>query len=501
MSTAQPENAGAATPGPRILLYSDDVDAREQVRLAVGRRLRRGAPDIEWVEVATAAAVIAQAESGGLDLLILDGEADKVGGLGLARQLKDEIFRCPPTLVLTGRPQDAWLASWSNADAVVSRPLDPVELHGAVAATRRVVGRHPMTDAPTTTTSPTWPDLFATLAARQDLSTDQTSWAMSEIMSGAASTPKIAAFLLGAEDQGRVRRRAHRRWPTRCSRTPSASRSPAGPLDIVGTGGDRSHTVNISTMSALVIAGAGHHGRQARQPRRVVVVRLGRRARGARHPARPPAGPRRGARHRGRHHLLLRAGVPPVVPAHRRSAHASWASGRPSTSSVRSPTPPSRGPPRSASPRRGWHRSWPGCSPDAATSALVFRGEDGLDEIAPTGPTRIWEVRDGGVTGVGRSTGRPTSGSRGSRSSRCAGRRPTTTPTSRDGCSTAEHGSRARDRRAQRRSGARRGRHPAGHRGRHARRTPGRRQRARASGAGQRCGGGRAGAVAGGQRG
>ena len=134
MSTAQPENPGAATPGPRILLYSDDVEARAQVRLAVGRRLRRGAPDIEWVEVATAAAVIAQAESGGLDLLILDGEADKVGGLGLARQLKDEIFRCPPTLVLTGRPQDAWLASWSNADAVVSRPLDPVELHAAVAA-------------------------------------------------------------------------------------------------------------------------------------------------------------------------------------------------------------------------------------------------------------------------------------------------------------------------------------------------------------------------------
>ncbi|WP_456846149.1 hypothetical protein [Cellulomonas sp. P5_C6] len=132
-STAQPRPA-AATPGPRILLYSDDVDARAQVRLAVGRRLRRGAGDIEWVEVATAAAVIATTEGGGLDLLILDGEADKVGGLGLARQLKDEIFRCPPTLVLTGRPQDAWLASWSNADAVVSRPLDPVELHGAVAA-------------------------------------------------------------------------------------------------------------------------------------------------------------------------------------------------------------------------------------------------------------------------------------------------------------------------------------------------------------------------------
>src|SRR3954470_16339708 len=131
-STAHPDQAGA-TPGPRILLYSDDVDARAQVRLAVGRRLRRGAPDIEWVEVATAAAVIATTEAGGLDLVILDGEADKVGGLGLARQLKDEVFRCPPTLVLTGRPQDAWLASWSNADAVVSQPLDPIELQAAVA--------------------------------------------------------------------------------------------------------------------------------------------------------------------------------------------------------------------------------------------------------------------------------------------------------------------------------------------------------------------------------
>jgi DNA-binding response OmpR family regulator len=128
MSTAE------STSGPRILLYSDDVDAREQVRLGVGRRLTHGAPDIRWVEVATAAAVIASAEQGGLDLLILDGEADKVGGMGLARQLKDEVYRCPPVLVLTGRPQDAWLASWSNADSVVSRPLDPAVLHDAVVA-------------------------------------------------------------------------------------------------------------------------------------------------------------------------------------------------------------------------------------------------------------------------------------------------------------------------------------------------------------------------------
>jgi len=124
--------AAAPAEGPRILLYSDDVDTRAQVRLGVGRRLGRGAPDIRWSEVATPQAALEQAETGTYDLLVLDGEAAKVGGMALARQVKDEIFRCPPVLVLTGRPQDAWLAAWSDADAVVSQPLDPVELHDAV---------------------------------------------------------------------------------------------------------------------------------------------------------------------------------------------------------------------------------------------------------------------------------------------------------------------------------------------------------------------------------
>jgi DNA-binding response OmpR family regulator len=118
---------------PSILLYSDDVDTREQVRLAVGRRLGRGTPEIRWVEVATAAEVIRQTELGGFDLLVLDGEAGKVGGMGIARQLKDEIYECPPVLLLTGRDQDAWLASWSQADAVVSLPIDPVVLPRVVA--------------------------------------------------------------------------------------------------------------------------------------------------------------------------------------------------------------------------------------------------------------------------------------------------------------------------------------------------------------------------------
>lgn len=135
MSTVEPLDPHREEKGnaPRILLYSDDVDARQEVLLAVGRRLGRGAPDIEWVEVASPAAVITEASTGRYDLLVLDGEAAKTGGMGVSRQLKDEVYNCPPVLLLTGRPQDAWLASWSNADAVLSRPLDPEELQRAVA--------------------------------------------------------------------------------------------------------------------------------------------------------------------------------------------------------------------------------------------------------------------------------------------------------------------------------------------------------------------------------
>ena len=86
--------------------------------------------------------MIEAVEAGGLDLLILDGESAKLGGMGLCRQLKSEVLGCPPVLVLTGRPQDGWLATWSMADAAVAHPLDPIALADAVAdLARRVAGR------------------------------------------------------------------------------------------------------------------------------------------------------------------------------------------------------------------------------------------------------------------------------------------------------------------------------------------------------------------------
>ncbi len=117
----------------KVLLYSDDVDTREQVKLAIGRRPGPGLPLVDWLECATEPAVIAALDSGEIEVAVLDGEATPAGGMGIARQAKDEIFNCPPILVLTGRVQDNWLAAWSRADAAVAHPLDPFVLAEAVA--------------------------------------------------------------------------------------------------------------------------------------------------------------------------------------------------------------------------------------------------------------------------------------------------------------------------------------------------------------------------------
>jgi DNA-binding response OmpR family regulator len=135
-SAADPTSSGA-THRLSILLYSDDIATRDAVRVAVGRRPARDVEVTSWRECATGPAVIEAVENGAFDLLVLDGEASPTGGLGLCRQLKDEIFNCPPILVLTGRPQDGWLAAWSQADQAVPHPLDPIAVAGAVAGLGR----------------------------------------------------------------------------------------------------------------------------------------------------------------------------------------------------------------------------------------------------------------------------------------------------------------------------------------------------------------------------
>jgi len=127
-----------ARTGPlRVLVYSDDVNTRQQVILALGRRPHPDLPEVEYVEVATEPVVLLNMDAGGIDLAVLDGEAVPAGGLGIAKQLKDELPDCPPVIVLTGRPQDAWLATWSRAEAAVPHPLDPIQLAETAAALLR----------------------------------------------------------------------------------------------------------------------------------------------------------------------------------------------------------------------------------------------------------------------------------------------------------------------------------------------------------------------------
>lgn len=130
-----PEKGPAAAP-LAVLLYASDRAIREHVRLSLGRKVAGDLPEVRVLEVATQPAVLSAMDHGGVDLAILDGEAVP-GGMGLCRQLKDEIADCPPVLVLTGRVDDAWLATWSRADGVLPHPIDPMRLPGVVAGLLR----------------------------------------------------------------------------------------------------------------------------------------------------------------------------------------------------------------------------------------------------------------------------------------------------------------------------------------------------------------------------
>ena len=131
---------------PTVLVYGDDPAFRERIRLAAGRL--PGGPAlgaVDYVEADASGAVVRAVDAGGIDALVLDGEAWPAGGLGVCRQLKNEVASCPPILVVIAREADRWLASWSMADAVLATPLDPAEVAETVtrllteAASREVV--------------------------------------------------------------------------------------------------------------------------------------------------------------------------------------------------------------------------------------------------------------------------------------------------------------------------------------------------------------------------
>ena len=114
----------------RVLVYSSDSDTRAAVIGALGNHPHPDLPDLSFVEVATGPMVFGQLDAGVIDAVILDGEASPEGGMGIAKQMRDEYVPCPPVLVLLGRADDRWLAEWSRADASTTLPVDPLALSG-----------------------------------------------------------------------------------------------------------------------------------------------------------------------------------------------------------------------------------------------------------------------------------------------------------------------------------------------------------------------------------
>ena len=118
----------------QILVYSDDSSVRDSIAAALGTKSAADVDEHVIYECATGAALRMYVDShADIDLFILDGEATPEGGMGIARQLKDELFNCPPVLLITGRVQDSWLAAWSMAEASVSHPIDPFTLAHSAA--------------------------------------------------------------------------------------------------------------------------------------------------------------------------------------------------------------------------------------------------------------------------------------------------------------------------------------------------------------------------------
>lgn len=241
----------------------------------------------------------------------------------------------------------------------------------------------------------TWPNLLSRLLAGESLSTDDTAWAMSEVMAGAATAVQIAGFAIALRAKGET--------ASEVAGLVQAMLEAAEPLslsgrlvDTCGTGGDRASTVNISTLAALVVRGTGatvvKHGNRAASSacgsadlleELGVVINL------------PPGGVAG---------CVAEAGIgfcfaPVFHPALRHAATARGELGVPTFFNVLGPL---ANPARPAAQAVGVaHEPLAGVMADVlarrGTDALVFRGTDGLDELSIHAPSRVWVVSGGAV--------------------------------------------------------------------------------------------------------
>lgn len=242
----------------------------------------------------------------------------------------------------------------------------------------------------------TWPRLLTTLIAGRDLTAAETRWAMSQVMQGEASPVQLAGFLVALRAKGETVDELTglaEEMLTHAHRISVPGRS----VDIVGTGGDLKHTVNISTMAALTVAATGvrvvKHGNRASSSSTGtadVLEALG---------LRLDQTPERVAE------LAEEVGITFCFaqvfhPSMRHAAPARRGLAVPTAFNFLGPLTNPAQPPAVAIgvPDSRMAALMAGVLAARGTAGLVFRGPEGLDELAAAGPSQIWWVHDGEVT-------------------------------------------------------------------------------------------------------
>ncbi len=122
---------------PTILVYSHRQQVRDEITFAIGRRPAADLPRVNFLECSSVADVLMAIDSGTADIVILDGEAQPTGGMGISRQIHNEAANPPPVILAIARPADRWLATWSISEEVLVYPLDPVVAAETVAKVLR----------------------------------------------------------------------------------------------------------------------------------------------------------------------------------------------------------------------------------------------------------------------------------------------------------------------------------------------------------------------------
>jgi anthranilate phosphoribosyltransferase len=241
----------------------------------------------------------------------------------------------------------------------------------------------------------TWPDVLSALLAGEDLSAGSTAWAMDQIMRGEATDAQIAGFAVALRAKGETVDEVSG-LVRAMYRHANVIEVPGPSVDIVGTGGDRARTVNISTMSSIVVAGTGarvvKHGNRAASSASGssdVLEKLG---------VNLDLGPERVAA------VAEEAGITFcfAVRFHPSLRHAGAARKELGIATIFNFLGPLTNPARVKAQATGVAdaRMAPimaGVLAERGTSALVFRGDDGLDELTVTGTSTVWVVRDGRV--------------------------------------------------------------------------------------------------------